>query len=144
MKRYFPIRFVFEATHDTLENTCHLNGPAWVAVFEILAVMHPIVSTPVSAKTERCVSGSDAACQACSRFRLAWSSQPQPSTYPWDCPQTAIAASLCLPSSHHPSSCPSSLAIGVWTSGLGKWQEEFTKLTRQMSSGSVFYPDVWA
>ena len=86
----------------------------------------------------------DAACQACSCLRPAWSSQPQPSTYSWDPPQTAITASLCLPSTHHPSPCPSSLVTGVWTSGLGKWQEEFTKLTRHMSFGSVFYPYIWA
>lgn len=116
-----------------------------MTVFEILAVLRPVVSTSVSAQTQRCVSGSDAACQACSSFRPAWSSQPQPSTHSWDCPQTAIttSVSLCLPSSHHPSPCPSSLAIGVWTSGLGKWQKESTKLTRQMSFGPVFYPDMW-
>lgn len=114
-----------------------------MTVFEILAVLRPVVSTSVSGQIQRCVSGSDAACQACSSFRLARSSQPQPSAYSWDCPQTAITTlvSLCLSSSHHPSPCPSTLAIGVWTSGLGKWQEESTKLTRQMSSGSVFYPD---
>lgn len=116
-----------------------------MTVFEILAVLCPVVSTSVSAQTQRCVSGSDAACQACSSFRPARSSQPQPSTHSWDCPQTAVttSVSLCLQSSHHPSPCPSSLAIGVWTSGLGKWQEESTKLTRQMSFGSVFYPDMW-
>lgn len=113
-------------------------------MFEILAVLCPVVSNSVSAQTQRCVSGSDAACQACSSFRPAWSSQPRPSSHSWDCPQTAITTlvSLCLSSSHHPSPCPSSLAIGVWTSGLGKWQEESTKLTRQMSFGSVSYPDV--
>lgn len=113
-------------------------------MFEILAVLRPVVSTSVSAQTQRCVSGSDAACQACSSFRPAWSSQPQPSVHSWDHPQTAItiSVSLCLPSFHHPSPCPSSLAIGVWTSELGKWQEESTKLTRQMSFGSVFYSDM--
>lgn len=109
-------------------------------MFEILAVLRPVVSTSVSAQTQRCVSGSDAACQACSSFWPACYSQPQPSTHSWDRPQTAITTlvSLCLSSAHHPSPCPSSLAIGVWTSGLGKWQEESTKLTRQMSFGSVF------
>lgn len=64
-------------------------------------------------------------------FQLAWSSQPQPSSHSWDRAQTAITTpvGLCLSLSHHPSPCPSSLAIGVWTSGLGKWQEESTKLT---------------
>ena len=115
-----------------------------MASIGILAVLRPVVSTSVSAQTQRCVSGSDAACQACSSFRPAWSSQPQPSAHSWDHPQTAItiSVSLCLPSFHHPSPCPSSLAIGVWTSELGKWQEESTKLTRQMSFGPVFYPDM--
>lgn len=113
-------------------------------MFEILTVLRPVVSSSVSAQTQRCVSGSDAACQACSSFRPAWSSQPQPSPHSWDCPQTDITTmvSLCLSSSHHPSACPSTLAIGVWTSGLGKWQEESTMLTRQMSFGSVFHPDM--
>ncbi|CAB1442296.1 unnamed protein product [Pleuronectes platessa] len=79
------------------------------------ASVHRQVSTSVIAQAHRCVSDSDAACQACSSFRLAWSSQPQPSSHSWDRTQTAITTlvSLCLSFSHLPSPCPSSLAIGV-------------------------------
>lgn len=99
-------------------------------VFEILAVMHP-VSTPVSAQADVSVAPMRLV-----RHALA-SGQPRTLAFSWDCPQTAVTASLSLPSSHHTSPCPSSLTIGVWTSGLGKWQEESMTLTRQSSFGTV-------
>lgn len=116
-----------------------------MTVFEILAVLRPAVSTSVSAQPRRCVSGSDAACQACFSSWPVWSTQPQHSTRPWDHSQTAITTSVsfCPSSFHHPSPCPSSLAIGVWTSGLSKWQEKSAKLNKQMSFGLVCYPDMW-
>lgn len=85
---------------------------------------------------------ADAACQALSCFWPAWSSQPWPLTFSWDCPQTAITASLGLSFSHHSSPCPSSLTIGVWTSGLGKWQEQSMNLTRQ-NTVPLGLPSVW-
>lgn len=60
------------------KDKCHVHDPASVTLLEILAV----ASTSFNARTHRCVSVSDAACQARSSFRLACAVQPQPSAPP--------------------------------------------------------------
>lgn len=102
-----------------------------VAAIEILDAPHP-----VSVRTSRRQDWETCQWLRCGLSGILWlPAGPLQPAQTLDTPLgPSTDSSLCL-LSHRPSPCPSSLAIRVWTAGLGKWQEEFTKLTRQMSSG---------